>query len=146
MRDWLLDQIAYERWATGRWIEFLAQKTHPAELDATLEHLVDCYEDWLNRCYSALGRPRVRWSGTLDQRLHACLQQWVVLIHEEEPAALLSWSSSRFGDYSRTLGDVLRHVCNHGTYHRGQLSIMARQAGLKRYPETDFVSYAGRRG
>lgn len=37
--------------------------------------------------------------------------------------------------------DVLLHVCNHATYHRGQLITMGRQAGLKSPPRTDYIFF-----
>lgn len=37
---------------------------------------------------------------------------------------------------------VLLHVFNHGTYHRGQLVTMLRQAGLSQLPSTDFFIWS----
>ena len=37
---------------------------------------------------------------------------------------------------------VLHHVFNHSTYHRGQLVTMLRQLGLTKIPSTDFVAFA----
>jgi uncharacterized damage-inducible protein DinB len=34
---------------------------------------------------------------------------------------------------------MLLHVFNHGTYHRGQLINILRQAGVEKVPETDFI-------
>lgn len=37
---------------------------------------------------------------------------------------------------------VLQHVFNHSTYHRGQLVTMLRQLTLKDIPATDFIAFA----
>jgi len=37
------------------------------------------------------------------------------------------------------LGDLMTHVVNHATYHRGQLTTMLRQVGATP-PATDFVN------
>lgn len=37
---------------------------------------------------------------------------------------------------------VLQQVFNHGTYHRGQLVTMLRQAGVKKIPCTDLIIYS----
>lgn len=37
--------------------------------------------------------------------------------------------------------EVLLHVCNHATYHRGQLITMGRQAGLAHPPRTDYIYF-----
>lgn len=40
-----------------------------------------------------------------------------------------------------TLTDIIHHVCNHSTHHRGQLITMGRQAGLDSPPRTDYIYY-----
>ena len=40
---------------------------------------------------------------------------------------------------------VLHHVFNHSTYHRGQLVTMVRQLGAKDIPGTDFIAFARRK-
>lgn len=41
--------------------------------------------------------------------------------------------------FANTLGDLMTHVANHATYHRGQLTTMLRQVGATP-PATDFVN------
>lgn len=45
---------------------------------------------------------------------------------------------------AHTVQDMLRHVLNHSTYHRGQAATLMRQVGAVS-PETDFVVYRERR-
>ncbi len=42
--------------------------------------------------------------------------------------------------FAHTLADLIRHVVNHSTYHRGQLVTMLRQLGHTP-PSTDFTRY-----
>ncbi|HUO84444.1 MAG TPA: DinB family protein, partial [Thermoanaerobaculia bacterium] len=42
--------------------------------------------------------------------------------------------------YESRLLDLLLHVVNHSTYHRGQLTTMLRQVGAKP-PSSDYVFY-----
>lgn len=42
------------------------------------------------------------------------------------------------GSFSNTIEEILMHVCNHGTYHRGQLAKMLKQAGYVP-PITDYI-------
>jgi uncharacterized damage-inducible protein DinB len=37
--------------------------------------------------------------------------------------------------------DMLQHVFNHGTYHRGQLVTLLRQLGEDKIPATDYVAW-----
>jgi uncharacterized damage-inducible protein DinB len=43
---------------------------------------------------------------------------------------------------ANTLQDLLIHVANHSTYHRGQIASMLRQIGTKP-PQTHFVLFKG---
>ena len=40
--------------------------------------------------------------------------------------------------------EVLRHVVNHGTYHRGQAAALLKLHGVD-FPETDYISWKNRR-
>ncbi|MDQ0270903.1 DinB family protein [Cytobacillus purgationiresistens] len=45
-----------------------------------------------------------------------------------------------FGSVETTLAELLQHVVNHGTYHRGNITAMMRQLGHPG-PSTDYVYY-----
>lgn len=40
-----------------------------------------------------------------------------------------------------SLADIIQHVYNHATHHRGQLITMGRQAGLINPPRTDYIYF-----
>lgn len=42
------------------------------------------------------------------------------------------------GNFRNTIEEILLHVCNHSTYHRGQLAKMLKQAGYVP-PVTDYI-------
>ena len=43
--------------------------------------------------------------------------------------------------YEQPTADILQHVFNHSTYHRGQLVVYARALNLSRPPSTDLILY-----
>lgn len=43
--------------------------------------------------------------------------------------------------FKQPVYEMLLHVFNHGTYHRGQLVCMLRQLGVKVIPQTDLVVF-----
>lgn len=45
------------------------------------------------------------------------------------------------GDDEVRIADILLHVCNHATYHRGQLITLGRKVGLINPPRTDYIYY-----
>ena len=44
------------------------------------------------------------------------------------------------------LADLLMHLVNHSTYHRGQVAAMCRQVGATAVPATDFLDFEDRDG
>lgn len=55
-------------------------------------------------------------------------------------AAPLAYRNLSGKPFTRRLGDLVRHVVNHSTYHRGQLTTLLRQVGAEP-PRTDFVTF-----
>lgn len=37
--------------------------------------------------------------------------------------------------------EIIQTVCNHGSYHRGQLVFMLRQLGVNEIPQTDYIEW-----
>lgn len=43
--------------------------------------------------------------------------------------------------FKNTIEEVILHVMNHGTYHRGQLITMLRNTGFENVGSTDFIRF-----
>ena len=43
--------------------------------------------------------------------------------------------------YSNTAEEILVHVINHGTFHRGQVITMLRELGFTQFPSTDLITF-----
>ena len=44
---------------------------------------------------------------------------------------LIDYKSFAGEPFTNTLGQIVQHVVNHGTYHRGQVATMLRQLGAQ---------------
>jgi uncharacterized damage-inducible protein DinB len=53
---------------------------------------------------------------------------------------ILLLNHPKFGELTLPLSEIVRHVVNHGTYHRGNLTAMLRQMGHEGVP-TDYIHY-----
>ena len=60
-------------------------------------------------------------------------------------AQTISYTSSEGEARVRVIDDVLTHVFNHSTYHRGQVARLVQECGGKR-AVTDFISVVGELG
>jgi uncharacterized damage-inducible protein DinB len=150
------NMAAYNTWANQQLANWLSQATEEQwhrsiessfqTLDLTVRHLWNAEHGWLT---------------TLKK------QPWQVAIEENQPLAsndLLQGflkTSREFQQFvdklteaqleeTRNLGrdakavtliDIIHHVFNHATYHRGQLITMGRQAGLSDPPRTDYIYF-----
>lgn len=55
---------------------------------------------------------------------------------------LLNYKRINGEEYKQSIADILTHVFNHSTYHRGQLVTMLRQVGFKEVSSTDYLLYS----
>ena len=147
--------LAYSEWASRRLLE-AARGLTPEELNrdfgfsdksvlGTLVHVMAADRIWLRRVQGAETAPFVEES---DYSLDALLERW--------PAVWSGWQqamdSESIPDGGRTvefkdtkgragsnvLSDIVLHVVNHGTHHRGQVAGFMRAMGHKP-PATDLM-------
>jgi uncharacterized damage-inducible protein DinB len=60
------------------------------------------------------------------------LQRWPVLVASlVDPEQVIEYKSFAGDPFTNPLGQIVRHVVNHGTYHRGQVATMLRQLGAQ---------------
>lgn len=53
---------------------------------------------------------------------------------------IVMYTNSRGKSFQNKVGDILFHIVNHSTYHRGQIAVDFRQSGIEPIP-TDFIFY-----
>lgn len=63
-------------------------------------------------------------------------------IDEEGLRQTISFKGPAGADYTIMICDVLHHMFNHATLHRGQLITQLRMLGVTEIPWTDFVGFA----
>lgn len=57
-----------------------------------------------------------------------------------DPDKAMTIKHPKYGRLDTHFSDILRHVVNHGTYHRGNVTAMLRQQGYAGVP-TDYMFY-----
>ncbi|WP_028563615.1 DinB family protein [Paenibacillus pinihumi] len=57
-----------------------------------------------------------------------------------DPDKAMTITHPKYGSLETQFSDILRHVVNHGTYHRGNVTAMLRQQGYAGVP-TDYMFY-----
>jgi uncharacterized damage-inducible protein DinB len=55
---------------------------------------------------------------------------------------VFAYRNSKKEQFKEPVYQVLMHVFNHATYHRGQMVTMMRQLDVKTIPATDFIVFS----
>ncbi|MBK7644847.1 MAG: DinB family protein [Planctomycetes bacterium] len=142
-----LELFEYDRWATGRIAEKLAGLAQPhAQAERILAHVVGALEVWHARVAGGESKPLAVWPegvalAQLRARFEAVSGAWRARLERadaNELARRVEFKNSKGEVCADRLDDILRHIVNHGTHHRGQIAQLLRVAG--ELPETlDFI-------
>lgn len=150
-------QIDYMTWASSRILDAAAQLT-PDELArdfgtahssvlGTLVHIFSAERIWFWRIRGerpgdrpgseSFDLPKLResWSS-----VHRDWRDWAASISAEDASAVLSYHDLRGNPWQTPLWQIVLHVVNHGTHHRGQISGFLRAMGHVP-PPLDLIAY-----
>ena len=147
--------IAYHRWATERTLETCAVLT-PDEflrdlggsfnsVRDTLAHALMADNAWQHRVTSSpFTRPTPDQLPadleTLCDQWQPVLSGWDEVIATRGSSELIQYHAFDGQPYSNTVDEIVSHVVNHGSYHRGQVTTMLRQLGHKAI-NTDLIAF-----
>lgn len=156
--DELRRLFRYNAWANARILDAVARVPEPdfvrdlgssyPSIRDTLVHAMSAEWAWLERWDGrSPGGPPAGWpEASLPElrRLWAGVEGgWRARLESATEADLdgvVAYRNTAGIPYRSRLGDVLRHVVNHSSYHRGQVVTMLRQVGAAA-PSTDLVEY-----
>jgi uncharacterized damage-inducible protein DinB len=159
-REAILSLVAYDDWANDLIVEALEALSEEElnrplpgsfpSLRATWAHLVMAQWLWIERWLVAPPEALPEWvaSAGLEQ-LNATLldvrrrrREALEVLGDADLAERRTYSNlARNKTWNVTVGQMLAHVVNHSTYHRGQITTLLRQLG-KSGVTSDFLVFA----
>lgn len=115
----------------------------------TLFHLWDAQEIWYKRLHNESPNtwPSHHFKGNLEEGIKAIRQSsedyvsFVEKFTENEHLSSIEFKSLDNTSYFNTKEEIIMHVMNHSTYHRGQIITMLRNAGFIAVGSTDMIRY-----
>ena len=164
MKELLHQYAAYTVWANGLLLDLINQlpeENQTQELNSsfnsfykTLLHLWDAENIWWQRMklQERISLPSEIFTGNLRELGTSLLQQnlqwqeWVSNAQEHMLVHEFIYQNSKKESFKQPIFQMLLHLFNHGTYHRGQLVNMLRQVGVEKIPQTDFIVWSRKRG
>ncbi|ULQ53012.1 DinB family protein [Flavihumibacter fluvii] len=159
MKSLLKEFVAYHLWANQQLsacILALDQsdwtKTIPSSfpsLHKTILHMLDADSIWWQRIegMASVTVPSRNFKGDTPELVRRLLlqdEEWKTWVGQLDPVEFeksFSYSNSRGDHFEQPLYQVILHICNHGTYHRGQLVTLLRNLEAPKIPQTDYVHW-----
>jgi uncharacterized damage-inducible protein DinB len=160
IKELLKQYAAYNSWANQKITDViltLPEEKQQAELLSsygsiykTVLHLWDAESIWWQRMkmQERILRPSEDYKGTMHEAVYGLLQQsrqweeWVNNASDMSLDHVFQFQNTKKESFKQPVYQMLQHVFNHGTHHRGQLINMLRQVGVEKIPPTDFFVWA----
>lgn len=149
---------AFNAWARKRILDAVAQLDEGAyrkdlgnsfgSVHGTVVHILGAEEAWLRRWHgmspTALLSPDTFASFTEVRRhwdaLEADYQRFLAGLTEQDVQRVFHYRDLRGNAYATPLWQMMQHVVNHSSYHRGQVTTLLRQLGAKPVA-TDLIAF-----
>ena len=154
----LLQQLAvYNVWANQRLTDvilLLTEEQHQKEISSsfsslhkTIFHMWDAESIWWQRMklHERILRPSENFTASTKDIVNGLMNQsrqweeWISNASELSLSHVFQFQNSKKEHFKQPVYQMLLHLFNHDTYHRGQLVTMLRQSGIEKIPETDFI-------
>jgi uncharacterized damage-inducible protein DinB len=150
--------FAYNAWATDRTFDALARLSDPdyrrnlksshGSLHGTATHLVAAEKIWLSRL---VGKPDTALMTEQDspsmqslkqtwEEIAAKIARFISKLDDNSLENRLEYATTEGKKFTNTLGQILLHIVNHSSYHRGQIASMMRQIGAEPV-NTDMIAF-----
>lgn len=163
MKHLAIQQYQYHKWANDRIFEHLKElpeeiynqqiKSVFSSLQEVLIHIYQADGMWLSvmsgddfsQTMKILKQQKEKSSGQpLDQmnRLYKEMNQsYEVFLHEHDDLdKLMKIQHPKYGELETSVTEMVKHIVNHGTYHRGNIAAMVRQQGHAGV-STDYIFF-----
>lgn len=133
-------------WADERILESLRQPDVPERAIDLYAHVLGAEHVWLARLEQ---RPRtgpvwpvmtVDECAALAAENRATFRAYVDRLTSDDLRRTVHYRNSAGDEFDNAIEDILVHVAMHGSYHRGQVTMLVRDAGAEPRP-TDYIAF-----
>lgn len=163
MKELLKQMAAYNIWANQKLLDIILnlseeqqKKEMPSSfksLYTTVLHMLDAESIWWQRMklQERILVPSENYNGSMKDLANRLIQQnrvWQDWVNDATESALehvFQYYNSKKEYFKQPIYQMVQHVFNHDTYHRGQLVNMLRQLSIEKIPQTDFIIWSRRK-
>jgi uncharacterized damage-inducible protein DinB len=149
--------VAFNRWANQCFFEAVSQLStehyrrdmHSSHggIHGTLAHIIGAERGWLSRWQGksetdttaisqtqSVAELRAFWEGVYDE-----MSQFLTTMDDQRLQEMLS-TTARSGSHTASYAQMIQHLIDHSSYHRGQIVTMLRQLGVTP-PSTGLIRF-----
>jgi uncharacterized damage-inducible protein DinB len=147
MKTYFKQLFEYDKWASHSLLAtFERQFPQNERIYELMSHLLSAQRNWLDRC---LGVPQtaILWGSRLPDEMKEDLENyhlaWADLIDQMKEGDFdnsITYTNSKGDTFTNTITDIIAHVINHGTHHRGEIMILMKEEGFV-LPNIDYITY-----
>ncbi len=159
MKELLRRYAAYTIWANQKLFDCIRDLPEEqldreiissfSSIRKTMLHMWDAESGWWQRMkmQERIVFPNEFFKGTMQELASGLLQQskqweeWVAGASDLSLEHVFQYQNTKREVFKMPVYQMVHHVFNHGTYHRGQLVNMLRQLGTDKIPSTDFSTW-----
>jgi uncharacterized damage-inducible protein DinB len=148
MKDYFRRLYEYNNWANEAILEKfkLNSQQIPEKTLNLMSHTITAQRIW----YSRIANKEVEVGGLfetyslpyLEQISKVSTTEWLSLINASiNYNEKISYTNTKGDKFENITSDIMAHVVNHASYHRGQVNMILRESGIEP-ANTDFIAYA----
>ncbi|AHM61485.1 DinB family protein [Flammeovirgaceae bacterium 311] len=148
MKAHFLKLLNYNTWANRRFLSSLQENTVVNnKVFLLLSHLLTAEEVWLCRVKGLAAPVQRLWeiypNATLPLMLEENSREWIGYLNNCSDSDLereIVYQNTKGETFSTRLDDIIMHMINHGSHHRGQIASMLQQEKVQ-VPASDYIVY-----
>ena len=158
-KEMLTNLLAYNIWANeritkavlqaGNTAADMEQKSSFSSVRKTHEHIYNSGQVWQTRLKNELysGHPEGGFPEKLTDLCKLLMDDGVAFrdliqsMPQEVLQQKITYKNTKGIEFSNSIQDIVVHFVNHGSYHRGQLVTMLRNAGHTSFEQMDYIAY-----
>lgn len=160
MKNHWIEILKYNLWANQRTVNLLNQydkeiitqtivNSFPS-LKLTMKHLWGAEKIWLMRLNGNSSAAFPEFNGSLQEIFQMGIKvskdflEFIENQNEDFFVSICDFKDTKGNGYSIPVQQIIHHIMNHSTYHRGQITTLGRQLNFGEIKSTCYISYVTR--
>lgn len=136
----------YNHWANDLCLQGLENAVNPPPKTLSLfSHILSAQFIWLHRILDLPTTPFPLWEEYNLRELRSMIEEgterWLKFIDNypnDNFGEVINYTNTKGNKYNSSVLEIITHVINHGTYHRGQIALLMRKSELNP-AVTDYI-------